>query len=135
MGTLLHLQADLMRLGGPQLSGRVQCLDMTHGECINALYRLQLVQSTGFIYDFVLFPERPTAVTDALQSRFMRLISARPPRVFVLSEQVWPGGGRGYTQLMRWPAFAQFLQQNYALETQHDKGPADMSGYRIYVLK
>jgi hypothetical protein len=135
MGTLLHLQADLTRLGGPQLSGRIQCLDMTHGECINALYRLQLVQSTGFIYDFVLFPERSTAVTDALQSRFMRLISARPPCVFVLSEQDWPGGGRGYAQLMRWPAFAQFLQQNYALETQHDEGPADMSGYRIYVLR
>jgi hypothetical protein len=135
MDTLVHLQSDLTRLGGPQLSGRVQCLDMTHGECINALYRLQLVQSTGFIYDFVLFPERPTAVTDALQSRFMRLISARPPRVFVLSEQDWPGGGRGYTQLPRWPAFAQFLQQNYLLETQHDESSTDKSGYRIYVLK
>jgi hypothetical protein len=135
MGTLVNLQSDLTRLGGPQLSGRVQCLDMTHGECINVLYRLQLVQSTGFIYDFVLFPQRPTALTNALQKLFMQQISARPPRVFVLSEQDWPGDSRGYAQLLRWPAFAQFLQQNYLLETQHDEGPADRSGYRVYLRK
>ena len=57
MATLSHLEQDLGSLGGAQLSGHVQCLDMTMAGCINVLYRMKLVQSTGFIYDYYLFSQ------------------------------------------------------------------------------
>ena len=83
--TMSHLQTDLENLGGSTLSGRVQCLDMTLGGCINVLYRMQLVQSTGFMSDFYLFPERGNTVTDGLQHRFLEEITIRPPELIVLS--------------------------------------------------
>jgi hypothetical protein len=133
-GTMIHLESDLTRIGGAQLSNHVQCLDMTHGECVNVLYREHLVESTGTIYDFYLFPQRSTPLTDELQSRFLRQVSANPPWVFVLSDQDWPGGGRDYEQLARWPAFSNFLAEHYQLQTQFNAGPGDMAGYRIYVV-
>lgn len=132
--TMLHLQSDLEGFGGQQLSRRVQCLDMTHADCINVLYRLGLVQSTGFIYDFYLFPEQPTSVTIALQSRFLRMVSADPPKAFILSEQVWPGGGKGYKQLARWPAFNDYLLLHYRLAAEYSENSSDTEGYRIYLL-
>ncbi|MGB7266151.1 MAG: hypothetical protein WBC92_11610 [Terracidiphilus sp.] len=134
-GTMQHLEFDLKRAGGSNLSHRVQCLDETHTDCFSVLYRLNLVESTGFIHDFYLFPERTAPVTDSLQSRFLAQVRARPPELIVLSEQDWPGGESGYKQLARWPAFASFLAQNYRLETQFNAGPSDLAGYRIYVLQ
>ena len=134
-GTMEHLEYDLKRLGARDLTNRVQCLDETHTDCYSVLYRLNLVQPTGFIHEFLLFPKRATPVTDLLQTRFLEQVSARPPTVMILSEQDWPGGESGYKQVARWPAFASFLAQNYRLETQFDAGPRDLAGYRIYMLQ
>ena len=67
MGTLDSLQQDLTALNVPDLSGHIQCLDMTLGSCLNVLYRMKLVQSTGYLSDFYLFPSRPTSLTDRYQ--------------------------------------------------------------------
>jgi hypothetical protein len=133
--TRLHLEADLERLGGSGLSRRVQCLDMTAGGCLEALYRLGLVPSTGHVYDFYLFPERPTALTASLQQGFLQQVSGDPPEVFVLSEEDWPGGGTGYAQLARWPAFASFLAQHYRMESEFIALSSGDTGYRIYQLR
>ena len=49
METLTNLQHDLTALGGSRLSGKVQCLDMTLGGCINVLYGMHLLQATGYL--------------------------------------------------------------------------------------
>lgn len=131
---MTQLESDLNELGGAQLSHRVQCLDMTHGDCINVLYRLNLVQSTGFIYDFYLFPEKSAPVTIALQKRFLQAVSADPPKALILSEQVWPGGGLGYNQVARWPSFSDYLSHHYRLAKEYSAG-SSIEGYRIYLLK
>lgn len=136
MSTIDHLQDDLNRLGGSSLSGHIQCLDMDRGGCINVLYRMKLVQSTGFIYDYYLFPEKAAPVTDALQARFLREMTAAPPRVIVLSSHTWPGESLSYDQIQRWPAFGQFLASRYELTTEYAGDRArNIAGYRIYTLK
>lgn len=133
--TLNSLEADIVRLGGQRLAGRVQCLDMTAAGCINVLYRQEIVQSTGFIYDFYLFPSHSTAVSDSLQGRFFDEVSKNPPKVFVLSEQTWPDDVYNYDQLNRWPKFNEFLAERYTLTKQYTRTSEDGAGYRIYELK
>ncbi len=133
MGTLTSLQQDLTALGGSRLSGKVQCLDMTLGSCINVLYRMQLMQATGYLYDFYLFPEHGTPVTEGMQNGFLRQIAAQPPELIVLSSQSWPGDARGYAQLGNWPAFKDFLGRNYSVIREFPVQP-QTAGYRIYGL-
>jgi hypothetical protein len=133
MATLLPLESDLNRLGGSQLSGKVQCLDMTLGSCINALYQMKLEQTTGSIYDFYLFPKQGNAVTAELQNRFLRQMEANPPQVIVLSSHTWPGDTFRYEQVNNWPAFAGLLQRRYRLDREFPR-PVLTAGYRIYVL-
>jgi hypothetical protein len=105
---------------------------MTHGECINVLYRLRLVQTTGSIYDYYLFPKMATPLTTTLQEQFLQQVTAHPPRLFILSEQDWPAGELGYAQLHRWRQFESFLIAHYRLRSEHLRGPSDMAGYRLY---
>jgi hypothetical protein len=130
---LEHLEADLSSLGGARLSGQVQCLDMTMGGCINALYRLNIVQTTGFIYDFYLFPAEPTAVTASLQQRFLAEIRSAPPRLIVISTQTWPEETYSYKKIDRWPDFKNFLRENYDVEREFSA--LNLAGYRIYAQK
>jgi hypothetical protein len=133
MGSLVDLESDLSQLGGPALSGHVQCLDMVLGSCINVLYRMKLVQSTGFIYGFYLFPREPNAVTRPLQERFLSEVEARPPRVIVLSADMWPEERYGYDEIEDFPAFSQWLQQRYRI-VKVEPQTTRAAGYRIYVL-
>jgi hypothetical protein len=134
MNTVNQLESDLTSLGGPDLSGHVQCLDMLRGGCLNVLLRMQLVQSTGFLYDFFLFPEHGNAVTEELQQRFLAKVEEAPPKVIVLSSHEWPSDTNGYEQLDRWPEFKSFLLDKYHL------GPScqplgEVAGYQIYLLR
>ena len=136
MDTLHHLEADLQSRGGDQLNGNVQCLDMTMGGCINVLYRLKLVQSTGFIYDYYLFPQTGNAVTSRLQNRFLAALEEHPPKFLVLSSHTWPGDLYSYDQLSRWPAFEALLRQRYRIDTVYPGNARDgAGGYRIYGLR
>jgi hypothetical protein len=129
---LPSLERDLQRLGGPALSGKVQCLDMVMGGCITALYDLKLVSATGLIGDPVLFPDHPSAVTDSYRKQFAQTIAERPPQVIVISSYSWPSGRYTYDKLRNWPAFTAALAQRYHLAhevtTTHDG-----VGYRLYV--
>lgn len=135
METVLHLQRDLATMGAR--SGEVQCLDMTLAGCVNVLYRLRITQATGFIHDFYLFPNRSTSLTAELQSRFLAAVMAHPPRLIVLSSDIWPDERFGYDEVSRWPAFESFLQEHYQLAEQYAPDPEDrniVAGYRIYSL-
>ena len=126
------LERDLQRLGGPALSGKVQCLDMVMGGCITALYRLKLVSATGVIGDAGLFPKHPSAVTDRYQKQFARVMAERPPEVIVISSFSWPAIATPTTSSRNWPAFAAALDAHYRLE--HEVGTTtDGVGYRLYV--
>jgi len=134
LGNVPYLEADLNALGGPALSGKVQCLDMTEAACIDVLYRMKLLQSTGYIYDFYLFPSRPNQVTAPLQKRFLEEVDRLPPQVIVLSADTWPGNINSYQQVDRWPQFEDFLRRNYRLyREQTSEPPHPGSGYKLYV--
>ena len=137
IGTQAALIGDLRRLGGASLNGRVQCLDMTLGGCIGALYDLRLEQPTGFVNDNMLFPKKTGPFLIALQQRFLREMNTVSPQVIVLSAHNWPDQDDfSFSKLERWPEFAAWLQARYRLESTHITTTAQhTANYRIYVRR
>lgn len=135
MGTYKNLEQDLIALDIPDLSGHIQCLDMTMGSCINVLYRLKLVQSTGYISDFYLFPNKPTPLTNQYQQRFYQLITTSPPKLFVLSSQTWPGDTQNYAQLSNYPTLKHFIETEYLVAKEYDGKNGGLSSYKIYMRR
>ena len=131
------LERDLKRLGGDQLQHKVQCLDMVSG-CVTALYRLNLVQSTGFVGDFLLFQPQGRASSTYYQDRFWSNVHATLPTVIVLTN-AWFVEKPSFDKLAQWPEFAKFLDSQYVLAVSRDfHEPTEVAGpvaYRIYVLK
>jgi hypothetical protein len=143
------LTADLTTLGTPvfgipALNGNVQCLDMAGG-CIATLYRLQLVQSTGFLYDCYLYPARPPATPylperDRYRSAFQQALLIHPPRFFIVTSDECGPPDLLYRKLARWPWLNTWLAANYRLAqewrptvTQSWGGrPILPYGFRIY---
>jgi len=103
----------------------VQVLDTTEGG-IHALLRLRLRQPTRFLYDFHFFHDAETAYVRGLRSEFVRALEARPPRFVVMFERGWPRGG--YERISGFSELRQWLEGNYALDSQGD-------GYRIYARR
>ena len=136
------LQGDLDHEGGASLSGHVQCLD-TFAGCINTLYRMKLIESTGFLVDFYFWAPHQTPVTEQMRQRFWSDIQHNPPKVFIVMKQDWPNGPDTYGKITRWPLFANYLNQNYALVADRIAGgwvkresrPYPPPAYRIYVRK
>ena len=131
--------SDIQNLNDGSLSGHVQCLDWNSG-CIGALYNLRLLPSTGFIYDFYLFPSKPAPITAELQSRFLAQVESAPPRMIILTSHDWPTLAQGFEKLDRWPAFHSWLDANYRLATERHhpdiiNGKPFDRAYRIYVLR
>jgi hypothetical protein len=129
------LAADLNRLGGPELSGRVQCLD-TPAECDATLYRLRLVQSTGLFYDYLIFGSADQRVIRDSRSIFWQQFQRNTPQVLVVGTGLYPDG-RGYGKLAAWPLFQQELAANYSLYDDRSFPPAEPGprAYRIYIQK
>jgi hypothetical protein len=140
--TYSMLQNDIDRLGGPALSGHIQCLDTFSG-CINALYRMRLVESTGFLADFYFWTPNHTSVTEQMRSRFWSAIQQNPPWVFIVMKQDYPSLKSGYGKLKRWPKFDEWLNANYRMiadrtgthPVHHDSIAYPPISYRIYVRK
>ena len=135
------IQSDLTRLGGPSLSGHVQCMDTISG-CTTALYRMRLEPATGLLSDFLVFgPEANSAVRDA-RSQFLDKVNARPPEVIVVTANLFPDGPGDFGKLAMWPEFQQLLSSRYRLCAQ--RTPPDPvlwwsrveppTSYRVYVL-
>jgi hypothetical protein len=144
---ITSLEQDLDRLGGPHLSGHIQCIDSVSG-CGTVLYRMRLEPSTGVLSDFLLFgavtdpPTTPAIVRDT-RSQFAAALLANPPQVIVVTSHLHIDGPDGYRKLDRWPAFEILLADDYTLSTEwtptrtnrwwsREELPA---GYRIYVLR
>jgi hypothetical protein len=130
------LQGDLNTLGGPLLSGHVQCL-YTIAECDTTLYRMKLVQSTGLFYDFLIFGPDRNPVIQENREKFWRELRNNPPQVFVVGAELYPTGPENFGKLNMWPQFDQYLRDNYRVYDQRsfrpgEPGPLD---YRIYVAK
>ena len=135
------LAQDLNALGGHALTGKVQCLDTVDG-CIETLDDMQLVQSTGFVYDEFLFapPDTITARQATVQSNLRRELLAKlqsnPPWVIVVMPRLFPSGPYHYAKLGLWPAMATLLGGCYRLDAERNF-PAGAgyhrAGYRLYL--
>lgn len=134
------LQADLTQLGGPALSGHVQCIDTISG-CGTALYRMRLLPATGMLSDFLVFgPEQAAAVHEA-RMKFLAAVGADPPAVMVVGSHLFPSGPGDFEKLDRWAAFRDRLATEYSLCVERTPPHAvhwwsrvqAPSSYRIYV--
>jgi hypothetical protein len=126
------LEADLHQIGVNRLQHNVQCLDMVDG-CMNALYHLKIVQQTGRTGDNLLFaPDAFFAVVQQDRQVFWDALVARPPDIFVLSDEQFLDPA-SFDKLNRWPQFAQYLADHYDLYSAHSF-PITVA-YRIYVRK
>ncbi len=143
------LQQSLTTLGGPALSGHIQCIDSISG-CGNVLYRMRLEPATGVLSDFLLFgavsdhqPPDEIPILRDTRAQFSSAIAANPPQVIVVTSHLHIEGPDNFEKLARWPAFASFLADRYTLQTQwsptrtarwwsREETPAS---YRIYVLR
>lgn len=134
------LRADLTRLGGPALDHHVQCMDMAAG-CLDVLYRMRLVQATGFLYDcYVLDPAKDDG---GYRRKFWNALQANPPEVFVVTSHTCSNGPRNYDyrQFRTWPRFNRWIAGHYSVYTQRIPSeplfwsgePGAPYGYRIYV--
>ncbi len=129
------LTTDLSHLGGPQLSGHVQCISVP-ADCDAVLYRMRLVQSTGLFYDYLIFGSPQQRVIHDVRERFWRQFESNTPEVVVVGSGLFPDD-RGYTKLASWPLFQQELAGNYYLYDDRSFPPAEAGrkAYRIYVRK
>jgi hypothetical protein len=136
------IRSDLDGLGGANLSGHVQCLDTFSG-CINALDRMKLVESTGFLVDFYFWAPQPSPVTEQMRQRFWTAIHDNPPQVFVEMKQDFPYDTDNFDKVNRWPEFAAYLREHYTLVddrmaqqwVRRESRLYPPTGYRIYVRK
>jgi hypothetical protein len=108
------LESDLNQQGGSQLSGHIQCLDTTAG-CINTLYRMRLVQSTGFLYDCYFFAPGQTAATEQLRDKFLAEFEETRPQIVVVSNQFCLNGAHNFNKVENWTQFNQYFALNYTL--------------------
>ncbi len=111
------LTTDLSSLGGPSLSGHIQCLDM-HAGCLGALYQLRLVQSTGFLYDCYFLNQPQSAFTLEMRRRFLDDLERDPPNLIVVSNQDCLGRPLRYFSPQAWSAFSTWLGANYSIVIQ-----------------
>jgi len=107
------LQKDLTTLGGSSLNKDVQCVDFTSG-CITTLYRMQLEQSTGFLYDCYMFQATDNPVVRQYRETFWDALSARRPDVLIVSNQDC-GRPNSFDKINRWPELASLISSQYLL--------------------
>lgn len=126
------------------LSHHIQCLDAYAG-CVNTLYRMGLVESTGFTVDYYFWRPKQNAVTDQMRRRFWQALQQNPPQVFVITSQWFPNEashGDTFDKVKEWPRFSAYLDSNYRLFTEQppfhvrwSSHSEQLNGYRIYIRK
>jgi hypothetical protein len=138
-----YLERDLGEIGTGRLQGQVQCLDIIDG-CLNALYHLKIVQSSGSTGDILYFLPERTPVIDRVRAEFLGEMERQRPDFIVMSNLTFKGA-RSFEKVRQWPEFAGFLEQNYRVVVQREFGEglptshlgmdSDVLGYRIYARR
>jgi hypothetical protein len=130
------LGANLTQLGGPRLSGHIQCL-ATGADCDTVLYRMKLDQATGLSYDYFIFGQSDQPVIQNARNRFWQELQQNPPDVFVVSKGLYPGDVTDYRKLAQWPEFTRYLSSNYFLYADSEFHPNQSGprGFRLYVRR
>ncbi len=142
-----NLQHDLTALGGASLNEQVQCLDMAGG-CTAVLYRMQLVERSGFLYDCYLYPKSGKADEHAMDedeycSFFKQAFLAHNPSVLIVSSDECGPSDFKYNKLTRWSWLNNRIVSQYTLirqwtpQTLQQWGGKSVLpyGYRIYILR
>ncbi len=130
----LALQRDLTALGGNILQNEVQCLDLVNG-CLNALYRLRLVQSTGTTGDLLLFSPHPSPAVIFYRQWFSSQERQHPPDVVVLGNEWYFQWTVTFDKINTWPEYAANLHSDYVPVIERTFGTFDAPAYRIYLRK
>ena len=130
------LTADLTNLGGPRLSNSVLCVTMP-ADCATTLYRMRLVQSTGLVYDYLIFGDSRSSAIQWSRARFWPQLIATRPRVIILGRFLYPYADDNYDKLNKWPQFTNYLNMHYSLydDKRFPVALSGIRGYRIYVRK
>ena len=140
---ITSLQQNLDALGGPALSGHIQCIDSISG-CGNVLYRMRLEPSTGVLSDYLLFgPRQPSPSSARPAPTLSAALLAHPPQVIVVTSHLHIDGPDDFQKLAAGPPSPDFLATRYTLRTEwsptrtarwwsREETPAS---YRIYVLR
>ena len=143
----IALIRDLTTVGGGEpartLQGQVMCFDLVSG-CLNTLYHMGLVESSGFTGDLLFFRTPVTAPIAYYRNLFWERTGQRPPGVLVITNE-WFGHKDSFHKLDTWPEFEQYLQDHYTLaltrqlsmvDPMYEPGtPSETRAYRIYVRK
>jgi len=122
-------------------SGGVQCFD-TWGGCLDALYIMDIVEPTGYLYD-CYFYTAPGWRRDLYRRDFLRAFDAAAPRVLVVTDQFCFKGEHSFARIDTWPDLEARMQGNYTLATQWQatrpghwwRRPEQPQAFRIYVHK
>ncbi len=129
------LDRDLQTLGGTDaLQGEVQCLDLVNG-CLNALYRLRLVQNNGMTGDLLLFSPTPGAGPDYYHAWFTKRELQHPASVVVLGNEWYHRIAVNFDKINTWPQYAQYLRSDYVPIVERHFGKGNEPAYRIYLRK
>jgi hypothetical protein len=117
-------------------------MDTIHG-CSNAFYHLQLIPATGMLSDFLFFGSPDEREVRESRAAFWRAIQSSPPWIMVVTSPLFPNGPDDFQKLKLWPAFSDYLHEQYHLCIQRtptrriDWGgmsPQKPPSYRIYLL-
>lgn len=139
------LERDLSALGGPALSGHVQCIDWISG-CNTVLYRMRLESATGTLNDFLLFGASQVPAVQDERARLRQTLLVRPPAVLVVTSYLHlaaPADRDGFHKLRLWPELSAILDSRYTLRTQWSPTRTERwwsreeypASYRIYTLR
>jgi hypothetical protein len=107
------------------------------GGCYSALYRLGLVQSTGFTGDLQFFGPDDGNVVPYYRKIFWDDIHRDPPEVIILSNEWYQSSTYSFDKLNTWPEFRDYLNSAYRLDA--TQGVFMFYGYpmeyRVYVRR
>ncbi len=126
------LQADLESIGRQTLQKQVLCLDMVAG-CLATLQRMDLVQNTSFIGDYMFFGPVGSPPLPFYRNMLWNDLHTSPPRVIVLTN-MWLREGASFNKVNQWPELAAFIQNNYTLAATRSFSNTEFA-YRLYLWK
>lgn len=119
----------------------IQCLDTFSG-CLTALYQLQAVQSTGYLYDCYFFTSS-SEVRDQYRAQFLAELKATRPKAIVLTDELCFAEHQGFDWIESWPDLASYLHGSYSLHQEWSSQltyrmwnrPQRPTAFRLYLEK